>query len=179
MRGSFRPRHFGGDFPSTELTRAYYCPILPFGRKEGLVQARVGARPEQNGCTVACRGESARCSLDGVELGSRRELTVAEAVLWTEMCGRYCAIRRSDFEQRPLTFRPPHAKDGGGAQFLQVHGVVGGCVPVHTHVRGCAPATVKTCRPRDRRGAGRCRGSGVHKGAQAQGCRLWPLFGRI
>ena len=41
MRGAFRPRPSGQDFPSTGLTRTCGCPLLPFGSNEGRVQARV------------------------------------------------------------------------------------------------------------------------------------------
>ena len=41
--------------------------------------------------------EKAHGALDGVELGSRRELTVAEALLWTEMCGPRFAAKVAVF----------------------------------------------------------------------------------
>ena len=46
---------------------------------------------------LLCAAEKALGALDGVELGSCRELTVSEALLWTEMCGPLFAAKVAVF----------------------------------------------------------------------------------
>jgi hypothetical protein len=46
---------------------------------------------------LLCAAEKPLGALDGVELGSHRELTVAEALLWTEMCGPRFAAKVAVF----------------------------------------------------------------------------------
>ena len=46
---------------------------------------------------LLCAAEKAHGALDGVKLGSHRELTVAEALLWTEMCGPRFAAKVAVF----------------------------------------------------------------------------------
>jgi len=59
------------------------CPLA--GKKDLFKRAWELAPSETDALLRAV--EKAHGALDGVELGSRRELTVAEALLWTEMCG--------------------------------------------------------------------------------------------
>ena len=46
---------------------------------------------------LLCAAEKAHGALDGVELGSHHELTVAEALLWTELCGPRFAAKVAVF----------------------------------------------------------------------------------
>ena len=104
--GRFGSGHPARILPSTELTRSFCCHLLLFCRKEGPVQSRVGARPERNGCTAVCRGKSARRSRRG-GAGLTRELTAAEALLWTEMCGPLFAAKAAVFAGATSSSNPP------------------------------------------------------------------------